>query len=484
MALTATQAKDTIITLINEAGGAELDTLLTAINTPATTANLGPNVQKIQQIMPSLLARGRAVAGAGSLSYAEAEQQYKDPKNKNNPIVVERYLSPQDHAFDDINSIAGLNAFEALVCAAGGAKADGFLATANQIKDECMSHLQTFIYPLKFSYYTATTAGAGAFANILTYGPATSSVSTNAAITYSATPTPSMVRTTGINNKSMYQYPPNCLYQSQIKMKDGYTEGTTYALAFAMGGAGSDIRGNCLIKTFVKNGEIVPQKEYPFDPDNFGVTDPFSKFINLYTIYIRRSDSMAIFVDKASGNPPKRAFKIMPSNIVIKLRNTGRRAADDCNNNIGNYIGSMCSAAAPMKVVTIQDDVENKVAVANAAYPLRVLNLPAQPGAYFVGAHDVRTINIVNPLTAEDYDTLRFLARVAFWRYRVLKPASYGGSNRMMITNGKNGRTKNRNMNKRQRRSKSKSKSMSMFKSAKRTFYRTNKRNKTSRQYH
>jgi hypothetical protein len=43
---------------------------------------------------------------------------------------------------------------------------------------------------------------------------------------------------------------------------------------------------------------------------------------------------------------------------------------------------------------------------------------------------------------------------------------------------------KNRNMNKRQRQRRSKSKSMSMLKSAKRTFYRTNKRNKTSRQYH
>jgi hypothetical protein len=48
----------------------------------------------------------------------------------------------------------------------------------------------------------------------------------------------------------------------------------------------------------------------------------------------------------------------------------------------------------------------------------------------------------------------------------------------------KNITKKNRNMNKRQRQRRSKSKSMSMLKSAKRTFYRTNKRNKTSRQYH
>jgi hypothetical protein len=475
MALSAANTKTSILALLDD--NAELLSLLASIT---ASAAVGANLPVIQQIMPTILAKGRAVAGAGSLSYAEAEQQYKEAKNKNNPIVVERYLSPQDAAFDDINSIAGLDAFTALVCNAA-AKADGALVKANQIKEQCMSHLQTFIYPLRISYYTAI--GNAAFPSTLTYGPATSSVSTNPATTFSATPTPSMVsRTTSINYKSMFQYPPNCLYQSQLKMKDGYTEGTTYALAFAMGGAGSDITGNCLIKTFVKNGVIAPQKEFPFDTDNFGVTDSFSTFSGLYMIYIRRSDSMVIFVDKASGNPPKRAFKTIPPNIVIKLRNTGRRAADECNNVIGNYVGSMC--LNNMKVVTIQDDEENKVAVVDAVYPTRTLSLPAQPAAYFVGDYDVRTINIGNPLTPEDLATLRFLARVAFWRYRVLKPASYGGSNRMMITNGKNRRTKNRNMNKKQRRSKSKSKSMSMFKSAKRAFYRTNKRNKTSRHYY
>jgi len=477
-ALNAANMKTSIITLLNDNGG-QLQLLLDGINDAATNTHIGNNLPLIQQIMPAILARGRAVAGVGSLSYAEAEQQYKDPKNKNNHTIVERYLSPQDTAFDNINSIAGLDAFTALVCAAA-AKADGALTRANQIKEECMSHLQTFIYPLQFSKYTATTAGVVTFASTLTYGPATSSVPTNPAITYSATPTPSMVRTTGINNKSMWQYPPNCLYQSQIKMKDGYTESTTCTLAFAMG---SDIRGNCWIKTFLKDGgNGVPEREFPFDDDNLGVSDPFSKFTNLYTIYIRRSDSMAIFIDKKSGVPPKRALRTIPPNIVIKLRNTGRRAADVCNNTIGNYVGSMC--AAPMKVVTIEDDRQNKVAVVDAAYPLRLLGLPVQNATYFVGDYDVRTINIGIPLTPLDDATLRFLARVAFWRYRASNAGSSGGSNRMMITNGKNGRTKNRNMNKRQRRSKSKSKSMSMFKSAKRTFYRTNKRNKTSRQYH
>ena len=58
-------------------------------------------------------------------------------------------------------------------------------------------------------------------------------------------------------------------------------------------------------------------------------------------------------------------------------------------------------------------------------------------------------------------------------------PAISGGYIKKNITS-----RKNRNMNKRQRQRRSKSKSMSMLKSAKRTFYRTNKRNKTSRQYH
>lgn len=470
MALSATNTKTSILALLDS--NADLTQLVADIT---ASANIGANLPVIQQIMPTILAKGRAVAGAGSMSYAEAEQLIKEPKNKNNPIVVERYFSPKDAAFDDIHSIAGLDAFQNFVCGAA-AKVDGGLLRANIIKDECMSHLQTFIYPLQFSKYTAIGGGAGAFASILTYGPATSSVSNIPNITYSATPTPSMVRATSINQQSIFQYPPNCLYQSQLKMSDGYAEGTTFAIAFAMGGAGSDITGNCFIKTFVKNGSSIPQKEFPIDTDNVGVTDMFGIFSKQYQIYIRRNDSMVIFVDKKSG----KALKTIPPNIVIKLRNTGRRAADECNNVIGNYVGNM--VLHQMKVVTIQD--ENKVAVVDAVYPARHLSLQAKPATFFVGDYDILTINTINSLTPEDFDTLRLLARVAFWRYRVLKPASYGGSNRMMITNGKNGRTKNRNMNKRQRRSKSKSKSMSMFKSAKRTFYRTNKRNKTSRHYY
>ena len=469
MALSAANTKTSILALLDS--NAELTQLIADITASAT---VGANLPVIQQIMPTILAKGRAVAGEGSMSYAEAERLIKEPKNKNNPIVVERYFSPQDAAFDDIHSTAGLDAFTNIVCDGAAAKAGGALLRANIIKDQCMSHLQTFIYPLQFSKYTAI--GGTAFAATLTYGPATSSVSNVPNTTFSATPTPSMVRATSINQQSMFQYPPNCLYQSQLKMSDGYDEGTTFAVAFAMGGAGSDITGNCFIKTFVKNGSSIPQKEFPIDTANVGVTDMFGDFSKQYQIYIRRSDSMVIFVDKKSG----RALKTIPPNIVIKLRNTGRRAADECNNVIGNYVGSMC--LYNMKVVTIED--ENKVAVVNAVYPARQLGLTIRPGVYFVGDYDVRTININNSLTPEDLDKLRFLARVAFWRYRVLKPASYGGSNRMMITNGKNGRTKNRNMNKRQRRSKSKSKSMSMFKSAKRTFYRTNKRNKTSRHYY
>ena len=56
------------------------------------------------------------------------------------------------------------------------------------------------------------------------------------------------------------------------------------------------------------------------------------------------------------------------------------------------------------------------------------------------------------------------------------RPPISGGYTKKNITS-----KKTRNMNKRQRQRRSKSKSMSMFKSAKRAFYRTNKRNKTSR---
>ena len=56
------------------------------------------------------------------------------------------------------------------------------------------------------------------------------------------------------------------------------------------------------------------------------------------------------------------------------------------------------------------------------------------------------------------------------------RPPISGGYTKKNITS-----KKTRNMNKRQRQRRSKSKSISMFKSAKRAFYRTNKRNKTSR---
>jgi hypothetical protein len=361
------------------------------------------------------------------------------------------------------------------------AKADGVLVNARKIMAECMDHIQTFIYPLKFSSYTGT-AGVNPplNANSLTYGPATSSVSAVPGSSYSATPTVNWFsKTTAVNYESMYQYIPNCLYQSQVKMLSDYTEGSTFAVAFDVGDVFND---NCIVKTFIKNGSRVPQREYPFDSSNMGNTDITTTFDKKYSMLIRRIDSMVIFVDKATGKPLKR----IPSNIVMKLRKDGRQEADICNNAIGNFVGLM--AAVPMKVVSIVTNEEqgNKVSVVDPSLPVVQAKInPAManvPGNYFVGNVDVRALAAANVLQNEPL--YRFLARCAFYRYRAENQGTFGGSNKMMITNMSN---KTRNMNKRQRRSKSKSKSksksMSMFKSAKRAFYRTNKRNRTSKKY-
>ena len=121
-------------------------------------------------------------------------------------------------------------------------------------------------------------------------------------------------------------------------------------------------------------------------------------------------------------------------------------------------------------------------AVFPAARVLGIVGLPAN--VYISDIPDIRTQALDQINTPDNLMALRMCARIAFWRYRAMKPQSFGGSNKMMITNISN---KTRNMTKRQRRSKSKSKSksksMSMFKSAKRTFYKMNKRSKTSRRH-
>lgn len=470
MALNAVHMKDSIIALFNEAGGAELRALNTAIQDPAVTVNIGANLPLIEAIQPALLVRGRAIAVESSMTYREAQEIFSREGYKAKHPVLERLFSPRDPAFDNIHSTDGLNAFCTRL-ALHGTPAEIQIST--QILENCMSHLQTFVYPLRFTNYTAI--GGRALATPITYGPATSSKPDVAAIAagvvkYTARPEASYYKgLTAVDNMDMWQFPPNCLYQSQIKMREGYSEGTTFAVGFVTGDMMSE---NCIIKTFTKAGNITPLKDYPYDTSNL------ENMPSGYKIYIRRSDSMAIFVD-ANG----KAVREIPTSIVMKLPTTNRFNNNICNNVIGNYVGSMM--VAPMSVVNITSD-DNTVDIISAVYPAaRVLGVAAAlPAALYISDIDIRG-QLLNQINQPDnLMALRMCARIAFWRYRAMKPQSKGGSNNMMITNISN---KTRNMTKRQRRSKSKSKSksksMSMLKSAKRTFYRTNKRNKTSRRY-
>jgi hypothetical protein len=478
----ASVTRKNIRNLLNELGGAELQALVADIQDAATNQNIGANLPRIEAIYPALQARGRAIAVDSSMTWAEAETIFRRTKYSSPASVLERYLSPRQPAFDNISSIAGLDIFQNAVTAAANA-AQAQIAASESIVDDCMSHLQTFIYPLRFTQYNYRLVGAvpGAPLQVyagITYGPATASMPdpTGAMANiekFIANPIASKGgmfgnNTTKVDNEEIWQFPPNCLYQSQIKMKDGYVVGVNSGAGFVIG---DDLRENCIVKNFVKVSDNQPSKDYPFDPNYMDLPKG-------YKIYIRKSDSMAIFVDNYG-----RALRELPPNILIKIPKDIRRVSNACNFAIGSYVGSLVSAA-PNNAITVMsvNPNDNTVQIINPTWAsiTRPLQLAAAPAQNNISGVDTLTITRATMNTPENAMLLRMLARIAFWRFRAVKSGSMGGSNKMMITNG---RTKNRNMNKKQRRSKSKSKSMSMFKSAKRAFYRTNKRNKTSRKY-
>jgi hypothetical protein len=465
---------------LNELNAVELQGLVADIQDNAATANIGANLPSIEAIHPALQARGRAIAVDSSMTWAEAETIFRRTKYSSPASVLERYLSPRQPAFDNISSIAGLDFFQRAVTVVPGA-GQALIAASESIVEDCMSHLQTFIYPLRFTQYSHQLAGALPGAPLIpyagiTYGPATASMPEPVGVIpnivkLSANPIASKSglfgnNTTKVDNEEIWQFPPNCLYQSQIKMKDGYVVGVNSGAGFVIG---DDLKENCIVKNFVKVSDNQPSKDYPFDPNYMDLPKG-------YKIYIRKSDSMAIFVDNYG-----RALRELPPNILIKIPKDIRRVSNACNFAIGSYVGSLVSANTINVISVNPNDNKVDIVVPNWASITRPLQLaPAAPNPNNISGVDTLTITRVTMNTPDNAMLLRMLARIAFWRFRAVKSGSMGGSNKMMITNG---RTKNRNMNKKQRRSKSKSKSMSMFKSAKRAFYRTNKRNKTSRKY-
>lgn len=475
----ASVTRKNIRNLLNELNAVELQGLVADIQNNVATANIGANLPSIEAIHPALQARGRAIAVDSSMTWAEAETIFRRTKYSSPAEVLERYLSPRQPAFDNIRSIAGIDFFQNAVTVAPGAALAQIVASES-IVDDCMSHLQTFIYPLRFTQYSHQLAGALPGAPLIpyagiTYGPATASMPEPVGVIpnivkLSANPIASKSgvfnNTTKVDNEEIWQFPPNCLYQSQIKMKDGYAVGVNSGAGFVLG---DDLKENCIVKNFVKVSENIPSKDYPFDPNYMDLPKG-------YKIYIRRSDSMAIFVDNYG-----RALRELPPNILIKIPKDIRRVSDACNFAIGSYVGSLVTVNA-INVISVNPN-DNKVDIVLPTWAsiTRSLQLAAAaPNPNNISGVNTLTITRATMNTPDNAMLLRMLARIAFWRFRAVKRSSQGGSNKMMITNG---RTKNRNMNKKQRRSKSKSKSMSMFKSAKRAFYRTNKRNKTSRKY-
>jgi len=458
-----------IVALLDEAGGNELQGLIADIG---AAGNIGANIPLIDAIQPAILAKGRAAAVGSAMTYREAKAIFEihGHDDMSQYAALERLYSPEDPAFDNIVTIPGIDAFQVALARHGDAAQ---IANSRKIMDQCMSHYQTFIYPLRFTTYTSIPTVRGGAPNVLpiTYGPATSSKPDPATAVgvakYTATPVATNTfGSTDVDNMDMWQFPPNCLYQSQIKILDGYSESRTVTMGFPTGTNRFD---NCVIKTFLKGNNRTPIIHYPFDSSNL-------KMPSGWNILIRRSDSAALFIDQ-NGN----LVKQLPSSIIMKLPTTHRIENNQLNNGIANYVGSMMQT--PMTVVNITN-TGNRVNVSAAVFPARMFGAGALPANVWISDHDIRAqpLNQIYDLNGDNLMALRMCARIALWRYRAIKPQSTGGSNKMMITNMSN---KTRNMNKRQRRSKSKSKSksMSMFKSAKRAFYKTNKRNKTSRRY-
>ena len=297
MALTPANMRGSILALLDEAGGGELRGLITDIQDAGTNQNIGANLPFIDAIQPALLARGQDIAVESSMTYRQAEEIFRIEKYQAKYSALERLFSPQDRAFNNLHSLIGLDFFETEL-AQHATPAE--IQRSTKILEDCMSHLQTFVYPLKFTSYSEIARGGPRVLDI-TYGPATSSKPDDTAtgrgvVKYTATPEASYFSgTTAVDNMNMWQFPPNCLYQSQIKMLEGYSEGTTFAIGFATGDKPSE---NCIVKTFVLASSTRPSRNYPFDTSNMKVPSG-------YNIYIRRSDSMAIFIDKKR---PSRAF--------------------------------------------------------------------------------------------------------------------------------------------------------------------------------
>jgi hypothetical protein len=413
-----------------------------------------------------------------------------------------RLFSPSDPVFNSIDNDAGITAFKAAlnVDPTAGNPADlARAARARNIVRSTNDHLQTAMPEIIFSECNVDGVGAAIPVNTLTYGPATVTTAPGD-VTFKVYGLDArnlglndgdekkVKKTPGINPTGQFdQTPLNCLRLEHLTLLDGSTlaRSEQASKAFVITGANS-FKNTCVCFAF-SHPDGSTKFECPVD----------KKFVTLPTgckIFIRYPDRAVIYTSnsntRGSVNPPLGfKFKVRISNpAIFKERNAfntymGKefRRLTGCN--------VLNNPLMLPRVTAINDCVG--INVAGKTYGFLAAAGGINGGTALVtinnGPTVPITIDVMTGVSLDDVATknaLKTLARIYSWEYMNrqsqdgvdLFQQHFGGKKN--ITN-----KKYRNVNKRQRRSKSKSKSMSMLKSAKRTFYRTNKRNKTSKKY-
>lgn len=464
------------------------------------------NISKVKDALDAMYIRGR-----GAMSHEEVLAKYNAAQENvmtMTPDELVRLFSPPNPLFNNVRDAAGLTAFvDGLEANSANARE---VAAKLAIVKSINNHLQTAMPEIIFS--TCDRNGDTDITQFdLTYGPAT--VVGAAGITTKFHVYGRDATTLGVTDGAIYtvsksfvnktgqfeQTPLNCLRLEHLSLLPNTSlaapESTGAALPFI---GVNGFKNTCVCLAFSTPTNTQPVFACPID----------TKYVKLppgVEIYIRYPDRAVIYVT-GGGRVGTVEF---PQGTKIKLRvsdnstfltrnyyNTfmGKKFRELSGCNVLNNTGMDPDVAGAGTCVTKNVAGTTYGCIHRAAV---AANLPLTLPLAGINANGAFTplnngtilypigIGIMNRGNDTHKAALKALARVFMWEFvneqYQTKDAAYEpiyGGGKKNISN-----KKYRNVNKRQRRSKSKSKSMSMLKSAKRTFYRTNKRNKTSKKY-
>ena len=462
---------------------------------PGETEQVIKNISKVKDALDAMYVRGR-----GAMSHEEVLAKYTAAGNTDTMTLDElvRLFSPSDPVFNSIGDDAGIIAFKAALSANPVGNAQ-LLHRAQIIVRSVNEHLQTAMPEIIFSECNVNGAGGAINPDTLTYGPATVTTAPGDVTfkVYGLDATnlgfydggvKKVKKYMGVNPTGQFEQTPlNCLRLEHLTLlpSSQIARSEQAGKAFVITGPNS-LKNTCVCFAFSH-----PDGSTKFEcPVN-------TKFVMLpigYKIFIRYPDRAVIYTSNSntSGSvdpPPGFKFKIRISQPdIFRQRNA-----------FNTYMGKKFRILTGCNVLnnpSLNPPIANNgqcigINVAGKTYGFQASptitggNALAQISG---GPVTPITIDVMTSVSLDNVATklaLKTLARIYSWEY--MNEQNRNGVNLFQLhVGGKKNITnkKNRNVNKRQRRSKSKSKSMSMFKSAKRAFYRTNKRNKTSRHYY